>query len=671
MAIIETWFDQDLKKAVKVRYIDGNVFSQDNNGNLIGVNVYSNGEPVTLGGSISASVIRADGVTIAIAGNSSGNTASVVLPQTAYAVPGVLSVVIKHTDGASTSTICAVVGNVYQSTTDTVVDPGTIIPSIGALIAEIDAAIASVPADYSSLWSSLAPVFSTSYSYVPGDFVTYNGALYICTTAHSGTWNASHFIQTNIGDNISDAKNAISYVADLNGETTGENYSPWMSGYTLNTAGKIGSSGYYSACPVFIRIPDFINTITITTGESYGAIACRYSQANENNFVDRFTYTRGDTYTLDVSEYKYIRIAIGSTNVSDVGTVSFVASYTLKNTIDNLSVALAAAQAMVDKALTTDYEYATGIPTSTDYDDLITDGNYYIGSASGAQGMTNCPVKVAHRLIVLTTTDSARIWQIIIPNADADIWCRTNNGSWNSWYKIITTRTGIESNDIRITTDNYSELLPDLNTANDNVVYSIAPNVPILNMPEGNFNVAGAGQTYGIPSGTLVTIRGANIGGNYEKFQIFMTAAGLPEGYIGSLINFRGCRYSGGQLVWDHWSKMGNGVNLRATNTFIQESRIQAGTAMFSDMNDAPNNTIVQIDLDAVSMANNPFRGHSCVLITFSPSYISRHGMLQLCSGIEGGYAHLFFRYGWQNNPGEIRWAPWMECTATEATMPD
>lgn len=200
MARVETWFNQDLTEAVKVRYIDGNVFSQDNNGNLIGVNVFSGGNVATLSGSVAASIIRADGATIPAVGTLSGNRASVVLPQAAYTVPGALSIVIKLTSGTDVTTLCAVVANVYMSSTDSVVDPGTIIPSIDALIAEIDAAVASIPADYSSLWASLAPVFSNATAYRAGQFVTYDGGLYEFVTDHpAGTWNSGHVSQVNVG----------------------------------------------------------------------------------------------------------------------------------------------------------------------------------------------------------------------------------------------------------------------------------------------------------------------------------------------------------------------------------------------------------------------------------------------------------------------------------------
>lgn len=203
MARIETWFNQDLKKPVKVQYLDGNVFSQDNRGNLVGVNVFDNGTVASLSGDVSANVIRSDGATVAISsGTLSGNKASVVLPQSAYAIPGVISIIIKLTSGTVVTTLCAVVANVYQSSTDTAVDPGTIIPSIQTLIAEIDAAVASIPADYSSLWTSLAPAFSTSANYNPGQYVTYNGKLYKFTAVHTGNWNSSHVTQVTIGTSL-------------------------------------------------------------------------------------------------------------------------------------------------------------------------------------------------------------------------------------------------------------------------------------------------------------------------------------------------------------------------------------------------------------------------------------------------------------------------------------
>lgn len=148
---IESWFNQDLTEPVKVQYLNGNVFSQDNGGNIVGVNIFNNGEPYNFSGSASANVVRSDGATVAVTGTVEGNKAYIILPQAAYAIPGQINIIIKLSDSGVITTLCAVVANVYQSSTDTAVDPGTIIPSIDALIAEIEAAVASIPSDYSSL----------------------------------------------------------------------------------------------------------------------------------------------------------------------------------------------------------------------------------------------------------------------------------------------------------------------------------------------------------------------------------------------------------------------------------------------------------------------------------------------------------------------------------------
>lgn len=159
MAVINTNLVCDLQKAVKVEYIDGVLFSQDNQANKINVTVLDGGEPATISGTVSANIIRSDGGTVAATGGSiTGNVASITLPAAAYAVPGVVSIVVKLTVSGVITTIAAVVANMYRASTDTAIDPGTVMPSIQTLISQINAAVASIPADYSSLWTKLAPV---------------------------------------------------------------------------------------------------------------------------------------------------------------------------------------------------------------------------------------------------------------------------------------------------------------------------------------------------------------------------------------------------------------------------------------------------------------------------------------------------------------------------------
>ena len=133
MAMIETWLKCDLKKMVQVQQLPGVVFSADNQANLIGVEIMDGGNPATVTGSVYGYAIREDGYTVTITGTLSGNKASIILPASCYAVVGRLSVVIK----VSNTTVGAVVSNVYRTTTDAVVDPGHIIPSISELLYQI------------------------------------------------------------------------------------------------------------------------------------------------------------------------------------------------------------------------------------------------------------------------------------------------------------------------------------------------------------------------------------------------------------------------------------------------------------------------------------------------------------------------------------------------------
>lgn len=135
MALIESWFKQDLTAPVTVRRLQGHVFTQDNLANLIGVEILSNGSAASVSGTVVGYVIRADDATVVVSGTLDGNRASITLPEAAYAIPGEISIVIKN----DSTTVCAVTGCVYRSTTDAIVDPGHVIPSVEELAARLDA----------------------------------------------------------------------------------------------------------------------------------------------------------------------------------------------------------------------------------------------------------------------------------------------------------------------------------------------------------------------------------------------------------------------------------------------------------------------------------------------------------------------------------------------------
>lgn len=310
MAVVVTNLVCELQEAVKVRYLDGNLFSLDNQGNQINVEVLDGGDPATISGSVSANVIRSDGGTVAVStGSISDNVVSVILPQAAYAIPGVVSIVIKLTASGVVTTIAAIVANVYQSSTDTVVDPGTIIPSVQTLISAIETAVASIPADYSSLWTSLAPAFNSSTNYVAGQYVTNNGGLYRFKKAHSGEWSSSDVVATNLGGDISDLKSAIDII-------DGDDHFDWKDGKYINTNGTETTSSNYSYTKTFIPVIPGSKIIICTKINGSAAIAVYRSDMSTVDAAYTKTSESGGIlyrYVITLSENAaYVRFSCGT-----------------------------------------------------------------------------------------------------------------------------------------------------------------------------------------------------------------------------------------------------------------------------------------------------------------------------------------------------------------------
>ena len=124
-----------------------------------------------------------------------------------------------------------------------------------------------------------------------------------------------------------------------------------------------------------------------------------------------------------------------------------------------------------------------------------------------------------------------------------------------------------------------------------------------------------------------------------------------------SIMCFRNAYTSGGELKWTPWQKYSETYALTASNIVIRKATAHE---FFTDLNDAPINSIYQIDLDCDegTLLNHPNPGQSCVLITFGFSHVSRHGMVQQCFGL-GGDTKMFFRYGYLQSTDNYIWTPW------------
>lgn len=349
MAVFETWIESDLQKMIVPRALPGNAFCMDSGANLIGVSVMDGGEPATLSGTVAGKVVRSDGTTVPVTGGTlSGNKASIILPQRAYEVPGPIAIAVTLTSGSTVTTIGAVTGYVVRSQTDSIIDPGTILPTIDTLINQIETAIDSIPADYSQVIHSIAPSFSSSTAYSAGDMVWYPGeatnpgALYRFTSAHAaGDWTGSDATAAVFANELSALKSAVNdslkTVSDFDGINLVAMFGGFKPNYYLDAS---GNEHYGTAWGV-------TNLIPVDSDEEYVYSGVTQTGGNARCFY----YT--DTGAVDLSSEffivvpgaklnipsiaKYVRFTVNQ-NAGDLATFTFEkATGTLDKRIDIVS----------------------------------------------------------------------------------------------------------------------------------------------------------------------------------------------------------------------------------------------------------------------------------------------------------------------------------------------
>lgn len=187
--ILPIYYNVDITQPLLPVPLNPMLVTQDALANRIGVRLFEGNTPYSPGGSCAGFAVRRDGATVPIAGTINGNEMYIDLPAAAYALDGPINIGIKNVDGDTETTVFLGMGTVIRGETGTAIDPGTIIPSVSALIAQIENAVAAIPADYSALLRSVAHTFSTSTAYTAGQYVWYEGELYRFNAAHpAGTW---------------------------------------------------------------------------------------------------------------------------------------------------------------------------------------------------------------------------------------------------------------------------------------------------------------------------------------------------------------------------------------------------------------------------------------------------------------------------------------------------
>ena len=134
--------DIDLNNGSVYRsFLNHSIGGGDNSGDVFGVRVFKNRNPQSLsGGACVGFFIRADDTTLVINGTVSENVAYVVLPEAAYVKEGQFTLTIKISGTGFADSMRIVDGTVIRTSTNALVDPGSVVPSLADLMAVIERA---------------------------------------------------------------------------------------------------------------------------------------------------------------------------------------------------------------------------------------------------------------------------------------------------------------------------------------------------------------------------------------------------------------------------------------------------------------------------------------------------------------------------------------------------
>ena len=183
--------------------------------------------------------------------------------------------------------------------------------------------------------------------------------------------------------------------------------------------------------------------------------------------------------------------------------------------------------------------------------------------------------------------------------------------------------------------------------------------------PAGNLHYGNSGHpSPGYIRGTLMTYR------SYAKSDT--PRSGLTQIMIGytnpdndpagmASISIRNAIYSDGEIVWCDWSKFVENGYLHSSNMFLYAGYLNL---TFDDLDDMPNNSIVQIDLNLNgsdadhTLGHHPAPGKSCVAICYAYAYDTDHGKVQVVYTIDG---IMFWRYGYYQAENDYRWTNWFD----------
>ena len=257
-------------------------------------------------------------------------------------------------------------------------------------------------------------------------------------------------------------------------------------------------------------------------------------------------------------------------------------------------------------------------------------------------------------------------------------WIAIRTSPSNDNVTIAPASKLIINSGVTITADNKASYFTDCNNAPDNSMYNIRGAAHIENTPYGQ-GIVSPLITY---DGTVRSITGYPSGVLYTycfgitKQQLFL----MDRNNGTDVILFFRSKFNV-SASWSEWRSASSASNLTSSNIAIMKKMIapyldseghptaedtgitnpeyiENDPLIFNDFDNAPKNSIYQIDLDcdASVMAHNPSPGKSSILITMNFAYAIKHGEIQFCIGVNDIF---YWRYGYQNTAESYVFTQW------------
>lgn len=126
----------NLDKAQTGETLRGALYATENQAHTFVITGQRGGVAVAFAGSVTGVFMRADGGSVELTGGIEDGAAVITLAQSCYTVEGRFTLTVFNVDNGIKTTIYRLTGQVARTTTNTIIDPGNVIPDVDAIIAE-------------------------------------------------------------------------------------------------------------------------------------------------------------------------------------------------------------------------------------------------------------------------------------------------------------------------------------------------------------------------------------------------------------------------------------------------------------------------------------------------------------------------------------------------------